>query len=366
MSRPLIIALLALLLAACAPQAAAPDAQTPAGGETAAPAAPAAPATLKVLTHDSFNVSEGVVQAFEQANGVKLEFIKGGDAGSMLNQAILSKSAPLADVMFGVDNTFLSRALAADLFEPYEAAPLGSIPADLRLDPSNRLLPVDYGYVLINYDIAALQSAGLEPPADLRELTQPEWRGKLIVQNPATSSSGLAFLVATVAQFGESGAYTWRDFWRELRANDVLVTEGWEDAYYTQFSGSSGKGPRPLVVSYATSPAAEVFFSEGKLTQPPTGNVLAGAFRQVEFVGIVKGTQQRELAEKFVDFMLSKPFQEDIPLQMFVYPASSEAALPDVFKSFAVTPPTVPPISAEAIDKGREGWITEWTQIVLR
>ncbi|MBC8078514.1 MAG: thiamine ABC transporter substrate-binding protein [Chloroflexales bacterium] len=353
MPRPLLFALLALLLAACAPQSSAP-----------APAP--APATLKVLTHDSFNVSESVLEVFEQANGVKVEFIKGGDAGAMLNQAILSKSAPLADVMFGVDNTFLGRALDADLFEPYPSVALSSIPADLRLDDSNRLLPVDYGYVLINYDIAALEAADLAPPADLRALTKPEWRDKLIVQNPATSSSGLAFLVATVAQFGESGPYTWRDFWRELRANDVLVTEGWEDAYYTQFSGSSGKGPRPLVVSYATSPAAEVYFSEGKLKAPPTGNVLATGFRQVEFVGIVKGTQRRALAEKFVDFMLAKPFQDDIPLQMFVYPASSAATLPEVFKSFALTPPAVPPISAEAIAVGREGWIAEWTTIVLR
>ena len=353
MRRTPLIALIALLLAACAPQAAAPI-PTP------------TPITLKVLTHDSFNVSKGVIAAFEQANNVKVEFIKGGDAGAMLNGAILSKAAPLADVMYGVDNTFLGRALGADLFEPYPSAALSSLPTDLRLDPSNRLLPVDYGYVAINYDIAALEAAKLAPPADLRALTRPEWRGKLIVQNPATSSSGLAFLVATVAQFGESGSYTWRDFWRDLRANDVLVTEGWEDAYYTQFSGSSGKGPRPLVVSYATSPAAEVYFSEGKLQTPPTGNVLAGAFRQVEFVGILKGTQQRELAQKFVDFMLAKPFQDDVPLQMFVYPASSAATLPDVFKSFAIAPPAAPAISAEAIDKGREGWIAEWTKIVLR
>lgn len=358
MRRSLPLALLALLLAACAPQATAPAATT-------GPAA-AAPATLKVMTHDSFNISEGVLAAFEQANAVDVQFIKGGDAGSMLNQAILSKGAPLADVMFGVDNTFLGRALAADLFEPYESAALGDIPADLRLDPSGRLLPVDYGFVVINYDVAALEAAGLAPPADLRALTRPEWRGKLVVQNPATSSPGLSFLAATVAQFGDSGGYTWRDFWRELRANDVLVTEGWDDAYYTQFSGSSGKGPRPLVVSYATSPAAEVFFSEGKLQAPPTANLLATGFRQVEFVGIVKGTQQRALAEKFVDFMLSKPFQDDIALQMFVYPASSAAALPDVFKSFAATPPAVPPIGPAAIEAGREAWIAEWTQIVLR
>jgi len=369
---------LALLLAGCGQPAtsspAPPPVITPATSSVPMDSSPlptgepAAGGRLVVMAHDSFNVSAEVLATFERQTGAKVELLRAGDAGSVVNQAILSQGAPLADVIFGVDNTFLSRALAADILEPYASPALAGLPADLRLDLSDRLLPVDYGYVVINYDRAALAAAGLQPPADLRDLTRPEWAGKLVVENPATSSPGLAFLLATVAHFGETGDYTWEQFWADLRANDVAVSDDWSDAYYTQFSGSSGKGPRPLVVSYSTSPAAEVFFSEGALSEPPTGVLFVpgGSFRQVEFAGILKGTQNRALAERFVDFMLGPSFQADIPLQMFVYPASPDAALPDVFTRFAAVPAQEPGLDPAAIDAGREGWIARWTEIVLR
>jgi thiamine transport system substrate-binding protein len=378
--RRLIPLLLLLALAACgARQPAAPTAAptvavatqpaAPTAAPTAAPVATAgsfAGQKLTVMAHDSFNVSADVLAAFEQRTGAKVAFLKSGDAGAALNKAILARNAPLADVFFGVDNTFLSRALDADIFEPYQSPALATIPADLRLDPSNRLLPIDYGYVNINYDKAYLQKNNLAPPTRLEELTKPAWKGKLVVENPATSSPGLAFLLATIARFGTSGNYTWLDFWKDLRANDLLVADGWEDAYYTHFSGSSGKGPRPLVVSYATSPAAEVFFSEGKLTEPPTGNLLDGSFRQIEFAGVLKGAKNPALARAFLDFMLSKPFQEDIPLQMFVYPVLPDAALPEVFRKFAEVPPQPAGLSPEEIGKNRDRWIEQWTKTVLR
>ncbi|MGQ9903689.1 MAG: thiamine ABC transporter substrate-binding protein [Anaerolineae bacterium] len=322
--------------------------------------------TLTVMTHDSFNVSEAVIKAFEEAHNATVKILESGDTGSALNKAILSKNAPLADVLYGVDNTFMSRALNADIFEPYASPALAAIPDRFKIDPTNRLLPVDYGHVVINYDRAFLSEKGLEPPTSLRELTDPKWRGMLVVENPATSSPGLAFLMATVAAFPDGSAYTWQDFWRELRANDVYISPDWEDAYYAQFSGSSGKGPRPLVVSYATSPAAEVFFSDGKLNEPPTGNVPGTAFEQIEFVGILKGTPNRALAEKWVDFMLSRTFQEDIPLQMFVYPVLPEAQLPEVFVQHGQPPAQFYTLSPEQIDAGREGWIEAWTTIVLK
>ena len=346
-----VVPILLLALTACVAPVVAPT--------------PATRPVVTLMTHDSFNVSEGVVQQFEAETGATLKILEAGDAGSALNQAILSRNAPLADVFFGVDNTFLSRALNAEIFEPYAAPGLKDIPDDLKLDPQNRLLPVDFGYVCINYDKAYFAEKGLTPPATLEDLTKPEYKGLLVVENPATSSPGLAFLITTVAYFGEDG---YLDFWRALRANDVYVTSGWEDAYYGQFSGGSGEGTRPLVVSYATSPAAEVYFAEQALSEAPTGNVLpeGGSFRQIEFVGVLKGTRQPELARKVVDWMLSQPFQEDIPLQMFVYPANVHAALPEVFERFAVVPTAPATISAEAIDAGREKWIEAWTAAVLR
>jgi thiamine transport system substrate-binding protein len=370
----LAMLMIGLLLAACGGQPSSAPTSPPAGTAappTAAPVAATAPVaagggTLVVMAHDSFNVSEDVVKAFEQETGASIQVLKSGDAGSALNKAILSKDNPLADVFFGIDNTFLSRALKADIFEPYAAPALKDIPDQFKLDPSNSLLPIDYGYVAINYDKDYLAKNNLQPPAKLEDLTMPEWKDRLIVENPATSSPGLAFMLATIGHFGTEGSYTWLDYWKDLKQNGLFVSEGWDDAYNTQFSGAAGKGPRPLVVSYATSPAAEVFFSDGKLTEPPIGNVLAGSFLQVEFAGIFKNSKQRALAEHFIDFMLSKRFQEDIPLQMFVYPVLPGAALPDVFTKFAQVPDQPVGVAPEQIDQNREQWIDAWTKAVLR
>ena len=324
-------------------------------------------ATLRLMTHDSFAISEAVIQQFEEEHNVTVEVLPSGDAGAMLNQAILSQDDPLADLLFGVDNTFMSRALSADLFEPYESPALANVPDALELDDSHHLTPVDYGDVCLNYDKAWFAENGVPVPQSLRELTDPAYNGLLIVANPATSSPGLAFLLTTIEVFGESGDYTYLDFWAELRANDLLVTNGWEEAYYGEFTVGGG-GTRPLVVSYASSPPAEVYFAETPPDEAPTASIVAPGtcFRQVEFVGILKGTENQALAEQFVDFMLSETFQEDIPLNMFVFPANEQASLPDVFTQWAQVPEEPVRGDAAAIETNREAWIQAWTEVVLR
>lgn len=348
--------MLFLFLVACGAQS--PAALPPTATEEAA-----SPRTLTIMSHDSFNVSEEVIARFEQENNVKIAFLEAGDTGSALNKAILSKDAPLADVFFGVDNTFLSRALEAGIFEPYNSPLLAEIPAEFRLDAENRALPVDYGDVCINYDKAWFAEKGLPVPASLDDLLKPEYKGLLVVENPATSSPGLAFLLATIAKYGDPG---YLEYWKALRANGVVVVDGWETAYYTNFSASSGKGPQPMVVSYASSPAAEVIFAPEPLEEAPTASIFDGCFRQIEFVGILKGTPNRDLAEKFVDFMLSVPFQEDIPLQMFVYPINPAAQLPEAFVKHAQTAPNPASLPAAEISTKREAWIQAWTEAVLR
>ncbi len=326
---------------------------------------PREPATLTVMTHDSFAASEEVIRAFEQENNVRLTFLASGDTGAALNKAILSKDAPLADVFYGVDNTFLSRALEADIFEPYRSPLLAEIPAEFQLDPQFRALPVDYGDVCINYDRAYFAEHGLPIPQSLEDLTRPEYRGLLVVENPATSSPGLAFLLATVARFGDPG---YLDFWRALRENDVLVAPDWETAYYTHFSGSSGRGPYPMVVSYGSSPPAEVIFAKEPPEEAPTASLVGPGmcFRQVEFVGILKGTRNRDLARKFVDFMLSVRFQEDMPLQMFVFPVHPKAKLPEAFVRYAQIPEEPATLDPALIAANREKWIQAWTETVLK
>jgi thiamine transport system substrate-binding protein len=324
----------------------------------------AEPTVITLMTHDSFAASEKVLAEFEKANNAKIKVLPAGDAGAALNQAILSKNNPLGDVFFGVDNTFLSRALKADIFEPYNSPALADVPDQFKLDPTNRLLPVDYGDVCLNYDKAWFAKKGIQPPANLEDLTKPAYKGLTVVENPATSSPGLAFLLATIGHFGEKG---YLDYWKALRANDVLVVDGWQQAYYGDFSAASN-GDRPIVVSYASSPPAEVYFAKTPLNEAPTGVVLGdgSCFRQVEFVGILKGTTHLALAEKLVDFMLSKTFQEDVPLQMFVFPVNQKAGLPDVFVKFAQIPANPAYVSPEAIDANREAWIEAWTQTMLR
>jgi thiamine transport system substrate-binding protein len=316
------------------------------------------------MTHDSFEVSEGVVQAFEEANNAKLVFLRSGDAGAVLNKAILTKQAPLADLLFGVDNTFLSRALEEDIFETYESPALSGISDQFKLDDSNRALPVDYGDVCINYDKAYFADNNLAVPQSLEDLIKPEYKGLLVTENPATSSTGLAFLLATVSHFGDS----FSDYWQALKDNGLVVVDGWETAYYTNFSGSSGHGPQPMVVSYGTSPAAEVIYAETRPEDAPTASIVGPdtCFRQIEFVGILKGTQHRSLAEKFVDFMLSKQFQEDVPLQMFVYPVNPNAALPEEFTKYAQAPQQAATLAPEEIAANRDAWIQAWTDVVLK
>lgn len=314
-----------------------------------------------LMTHDSFLVSEEVLNEFTEDTGITVILLQAGDAGAMVNRAILTKENPLADALYGIDNTFLSLALSEDLFIPYRSTEIDHVPAELW-DPENRVTPIDFGDVCLNTDIAGLDALDVDPPTTLRELTEPAYSGLLVVEDPSTSSPGLAFLLATIDTFGEEGDYTWRDYWEGLVANDVRITSGWEVAYNLEFSGGSGVGTRPIVVSYASSPPAEVFF--GDLDEAPTSVVTSGCFRQIEYAGILAGTSNEDGARLLVDYLLSLRFQEDIPLNMFVFPANRDAALPDVFVEHATLPDNPVTMDPDRIDLNRDRWIAEWAAIV--
>ncbi len=336
------------------------------GCSVTAPAAPpqeTAPQTLTILTHDSFAVSEEIILAFEAEHQIELEFIAAGDTGTAVNKAALSKEAPLADVFYGVDNTFLSRALEEDIFEAYPSPQLANIDAAFQLDSQFRALPVDFGDVCLNYDVNYFAKNNLNPPQNLEDLLNPAYKSLLVVQNPATSSPGLAFLFATIGHFGPQN---YLEYWQGLVNNDVKVVNDWETAYYTEFSRWGGT--RPIVVSYGSSPPFEVIFAEEALDAPPTAAITANGscYRQIEFVGILKGTQKRALAEKFVDFMLSTTFQEDIPLQMYVFPVNREAKLDQTFVQYLAIPEEPTLLDPAKISQNRENWIRAWTETVLR
>jgi thiamine transport system substrate-binding protein len=249
------------------------------------------------------------------------------------------------------------------VFAKYAPRALANVPEEYQLDPSHRLTPVDHGDVCINYDKRWFADEKLAVPTTLHDLTKPAYKGLLVVENPATSSPGLAFQLATIARYGEHG---WRDYWQQLRDNDVKVDDGWESAYDGDFTQGANHGKFPLVVSYASSPPAAVYYSKPQPKTSPIGTMLDSCFRQVEFAGVIKGTEHQAAARKLVDFMLSQRFQADIPLQMFVFPVRDGTPLPAVFSKFAAVPEQPLTLSPGDISAHRDAWIEQWTDTVLR
>jgi thiamine transport system substrate-binding protein len=359
-------------LAACgsddAPRSPATTAESSA---TADPAnTSAAAGTVTLVTYDSFPQSHtslnDALAEFSADTGIDVEILVGGDTGTMLAKASLTAGNPEGDVMWGIDNTVLSRAIDDGVFEPYVAAGIadGSIdvaPELLDLVPTGEATPVDYGDVCVNFDIGWYSDRDLEPPTSLDDLVDPAYADQLVVENPATSSPGLALLLATIDEYGVDG---WQDYWSRLDANGVEVVDSWTQAYYERFSWAGG-GPTPLVVSYGSSPPAEVIFADPPRDDAPTGVIEDTCFRQVEFAGVLAGTDAPDAARRLVDFLVSERFQSELALNLFVYPVNRAVALPEEFKQFAVVPATPRSLDPAVLDAERATWIDEWTELVL-
>ena len=332
-------------------------------GASIGAAAPAA-RDVVLVTHDSFAISKSTKAAFEKQSGLKLRILQSGDAGAALNRALLTAGKPEGDVFFGVDNNLLSRALGGKLFDAYTPSALAQVDRYYDLDPSHRLVPIDHGDICLVYDRAWFTKHAMRPPSTFEDLLQPGYAKLTVVENPATSTPGLAFMLATIAHFGR-GKAPWT-YWSKIK-HDVLVTNGWDEAYNAQFSGSSShKGKRPIVVSYSSDPAAEVYFAGKPLTQAPVAVVRNTCFGQVELAGVLRGARNPDGARKLVDFLLSQRFQAGIPLTMFVYPVREKTPLPAVFKRFALPMSSPLRLSAATIGANRDAWIRTWTDTVLR
>lgn len=313
--------------------------------------------TVVLVTHDSFAVSDDVLAGFEERTGLSVEQRAPGDSGALVNQLVLSKDSPLGDAVYGIDNTFASRALDSGILTPYDS-PEEAQADRFDVDDTDRLTPIDYSDVCINADTDWFAEQELAVPRTLEDLAAPAYEDLLVVTNPATSSPGLAFLLATVDAFGVGG---WSDYWQQLRDNGVRVVDSWSDAYYVDFSGSDGQGPRPLVLSYASSPPSEV--NRGEAT---TRALLQTCFRQVEYAGVIAGAQNPDGAQQLIDFLLSQELQQDLPGQMYVYPVSPQAQLPPQWERFAPLARQPYQLSTQEIDANREAWIQEWTDVVVR
>ena len=342
------------------------------GPPPTAPAAstPTSDETITLVAYDSFpdadtSLNEALA-SFTATTGIGVDILRAGDTGTMLSKASLTAGNPEGDVMWGIDDSLLSRAVADGVFDPYVATGLadGSVEISeefLALVPDGEATPVDYGDVCVNYDIGWFSERDLDPPASLADLADPAYAGLLVVQNPATSSPGLAFLLATIHEYGLEG---WQDYWTALGENGVEVVEGWTEAYYERFTWAGG-GPTPMVVSYGSSPPAEVIFADPPRDDAPTGVVEATCFRQVEFAGVLRGTDAPEAARQLVDFLVGEQLQAEIPLNLFVYPTNEAVTLPAEFVDFAVIPEQSRTLDPAVIDANRSTWIDEWTELVL-
>jgi thiamine transport system substrate-binding protein len=342
-SFPVLAAVLAVSLTACTVTAEDPDDSSGAK-------------KVVLVTHDSFAAPQELLDEFKRDSGITIDVRKLGDAGALTNQLVLTKNNPIGDLAYGVDNTFASRALDEDVFAEYRSPDADKGPQRYQVDDSNRLTAVDVGDVCVNIDPAALAAKGVPEPKTLADLAKPQYRGMLVVEDPATSSPGLAFLLGTIASLGDG----WQDFWTALKGNAMRVASGWEEAYTQLFSGSSGKGAWPIVVSYASSPSAEVDES-GK---PRTKALLDTCFRQVEYAGVLAGAKDGDSAKKVLDFLLSEKFQTALPGQMYVYPAREGVSLPQAWQQAAPLPKSPATMPAEEITQNRERWIGEWRDLV--
>ncbi|MEV7403304.1 thiamine ABC transporter substrate-binding protein [Streptomyces sp. NPDC091267] len=324
--------------------------------------------TVTLVSHDSFNVSKGVLKDFTRQTGYTVKVLKSGDAGAALNQEILTKGSPRGDVFFGVDNTLLSRALDNGLFTPYEAKGIDQVASDVQLDAGkHRVTPVDTGDICVNYDKKYFADKKLTPPKSFADLAKPAYKNLLVTENAATSSPGLGFLLGTVATYGEDG---YQDYWKKLKSNGVKVVDGWEQAYNEEFSGSAGgkkaKADRPLVVSYASSPPVEVLYADPQPKTAPTGVATGTCFRQIEFAGLLDGAKNEAGGKALLDFLISKKFQEDMPLNMFVSPVTKGAKVPELFTEFGASIDRPTTVAPGTIAENREQWVQSWSSLVVK
>lgn len=316
--------------------------------------------TITLVSHDSFNMDQEVLDAFTEETGITIDVVLEGDGGELANKLVLTDGAPLGDVVFGVNNDFASRVIEADVLQSYEPQEAADDLANYAIagGGSDLLTPIDFGDVCVNIDHEWFADEGIDEPETLEDLTKPEYEDLFVVQNPATSSPGLSFLMGTIAEFGDD----WPEYWEGLADNGVQVSQSWTDSYSVEFSGSTGEGPRPLVVSYASSPPSEV---PEDADEAPTGALLDTCSRQVEYAGILQGTDHEEEAQQVVDFLISLQFQEAIAGEMYMYPVRSDAELPEEWQKFASVADDAFTLPAEDIEANREDWIKTWSDTVI-
>lgn len=345
--------LAATLVSACSltgPGADPGETASPEGGETT-------PDSVVLVTHESFSLPKPLVRRFERESSLDLEIRASGDAGSLTTKLAMTAENPTGDVAFGVDNTFASRALEEGVFDTAEVdLPAGAEEYVVPGDEGEQMVPVDLGHVCVNIDVRWFGERNLQPPASLDDLADPAYRGLFVTPSALSSSPGLAFLLTTVEEYGDG----WTDYWRALLANDVKIVDGWSDAYFTDFTRGGGEGPRPIVLSYDSSPA---FTVPKGAEESDTRALLDTCFRQVEYAGVLAGADNPEGGRELVEFLLSEEVQAALPESMYVFPVRDGVGLPPDWAEHAEQPEDPYVMDPAEIAEDRDEWLAQWRDL---
>jgi thiamine transport system substrate-binding protein len=307
---------------------------------------------IVVYAYDSFFSDWGpgpiIIPKFEELTGYKVRAISLGDAQEVLNRAILEKDNPKADVIIGIDNNMLSKALKAEVLSSYQSHNLDKIDESLIFDKTYNVSPYDYGFFSIIYDTEKIDT----PPSSMEELLSPNFEDKIILMDPRTSSPGLGFLLWTIDIYGDN----FTGYWEKLLSNVLTITDGWSSGY-----GLFTSGEAPMVLSYTTSPAYHVEYEDTNRYQAVIFE--EGNYIQIEGAGIIKNCPNRKGAETFIDFLLSEGFQKEVALTNWMFPVNTSLPLPESF-DYALKPEKSLQIDYMEIEDNLSSWIDEWLKVV--
>ncbi|MBP1327358.1 thiamine transport system substrate-binding protein [Leucobacter exalbidus] len=360
------------MLAGCATGAADSGADSGAAGQAGASGSN----TVTLAVHSSFP-NDAFAKAASAATGYDVEVVAAGDGGELTNKLVLTQGAPIADAFFGVDTMFASRLVERDVVEPYAPKQLPAGAAEfaiaaesaagagtgagadastaegVQLIAETGMVPVDFGATCVNIDTGWFAEHDIAAPETYEDLVKPQYRDQTVLLDPTASSTGAAFLVGTVAAFGEDG---YVDYWQALLDNGARIEQGWSDAYYGQFTQGGEGGTKPIVVSYASSPA----FTVNEAGDAASTQALLGTCtRQAEYAGVLANAANPEGARAVVDYLVSNEFQRTIPDTMYMNPVDGAVELPAAWAQFAPEPTAqqAHDLSAAEIERGREGWL---------
>ena len=302
---------------------------------------------LTIYTYDSFVSEWGpgpiIEKIFEEKHNADIEFVAVDSAATLLNKVILEGDTSKADIVLGLDMNLFDLAEQSELFTTHNINDINNL-INLPLKwESNKFVPYNYGYFSFVYNEANLEI----PPKSMDELINST-NARIVIQDPRTSTPGLGLLTWMKALYGDKAG----DEWKKLNKKIISVTKGWTDAYYNFFMA----GEADMVLSYTTSPAAHIMFEERY-------DILATTFEEgnyitIEFAGILNNSQNKDLANKFLNFMLSKEFQSVIPSTNIMYPVTNIKDLPEAFDKLDV--PNFIQMDPKEINKNKEKWIDEW------